>query len=103
MTSPVGRRRLLSIATDRGLSKRRACELLGLSRAVAQYRLRQPEKDRSVVEAVVETSQRFPRFGYRRTAAWLEMGETRVRRLWRLHGLQLPKRRRKLPRLVDKS
>ena len=93
MTSPVGRRRLLSIATDRGLSKRRACELLGLSRAVAQYRLRQPEKDRPVVEAVVATSQRFPRFGYRRTAAWLEMGETRVRRLWRLHGLQLPKRR----------
>ena len=93
MTSPVGRRRLLSIATGRGLSKRRACELLGLSRAVAQYRLRQPEKDRPVVDAVVATSQRFPRFGYRRTAAWLEMGETRVRRLWRLHGLQLPKRR----------
>jgi len=55
--------------------------------------LRQPEKDRPVVEAVVATSQRFPRFGYRRIAAWLEMGETCVRPLWRLHGLQLPKRR----------
>jgi transposase InsO family protein len=93
MRAPAARRRLLSIATDGGLSNRRACQLFGLSRAVAQYRLRQPERDRPAVDALLATSQRFPRFGYRCAAVWLEMGETRVRRLWRLHGLQLPKRR----------
>lgn len=42
---------------------------------------------------LIHTSQRFPRFGYRRIAAWLGLGETRTRRLWRTLGLQLPKRR----------
>lgn len=65
MRASAARRRLLAIATDRGLSKRRACRLLGLSRAVAQYRLRQPAKDRPALDALLATSQRFPRFGYR--------------------------------------
>jgi transposase InsO family protein len=46
-----------------------------------------------VGEQLIETSQRFPRFGYRRAAAWLQLGETRTRRLWRALGLQLPRRR----------
>ncbi len=39
------------------------------------------------------TSQRFPRFDYRRAAPWLRPGETRTRRLWKQLGLQLPRRR----------
>lgn len=46
-----------------------------------------------MIEQLVNTSQRFPRFGYRRLAAWLDLGETRTRRLWRKLGLQLPRRR----------
>ena len=48
-----------------------------------------------LVQGIVEASQRFPRFGYRRMAAWPHgrLGETRTMRLWREPGLQLPKRR----------
>ena len=93
MRSPLAKRRVLALAGQRGLSQRRACRVLGLSRRVACYQLRQPEKDRPLGEQLMATSQRFPRFGYRRAAAWLSLGETRTRRLWRLLGLQLPKRR----------
>lgn len=93
MTSPLARRRLMALTSQRGLSKRSACRILGFSRRVACYRLRQPGKDRATTDQLVSTSQRFPRFGYRRAAAWLRLGETRTRRLWRQMGLQLPKRR----------
>lgn len=93
MSSPLGRRRLLALAIQRGLSQRAACRLLELFRRVACYRLRQPAKDEPVSEQLMATSQRFPRFGYRRVAAWLRLGETRTRRLWRHLGLQLPRRR----------
>ncbi len=95
--SPLARRRLLALAGQRGLSQRAACRHLGLSRRVACYQLRQPLKDRPIGVELVATSQRFPRFGYRRAAAWLQLGETRTRRLWRMLGLQLP-RRMELPR-----
>lgn len=93
MRSPLARRRLLAITGERGLSARKACRLLGLSRSVACYELRQPVKDQPVADQLLATTQRFPRFGYRRVAAWLSLGETRVRRLWRHLRLQLPKRR----------
>jgi transposase InsO family protein len=81
------------MAKDRGLSARAVCRHMGWSRRVANYTLRQPQKDAEVAQCIVEASQRFPRFGYRRMAAWLQMGETRTRRLWRQLELQLPKRR----------
>ena len=45
------------------------------------------------MQRLIETAQRFPRFGYRRSAARLSLGMRRVRRLWRQLGLQLPRRR----------
>lgn len=42
---------------------------------------------------ITEVSQRFPRFGYRWIAAWANLGEKRIWRLWSLMGLSLPKRR----------
>jgi putative transposase len=41
----------------------------------------------------MSTAQAYPRFGYRRSAAWLDEGLSRVRRLWRQLGLNLPRRR----------
>ena len=38
-------------------------------------------------------SQEYPRFGYRRTAIWLDESERRVKRLWKQLGLNLPRRR----------
>jgi putative transposase len=42
---------------------------------------------------LIATSQEFPRFGYRRSAVWLNESERRVKRLWRQLGLNLPRRR----------
>jgi putative transposase len=93
MSSPAGRRQALATMTSRGVSERAACRHLGLSRRVAGYALNQPAKDRALGKALIATSQRFPRFGYRRIAAWLNAGLFKVRRLWRQLHLQLPRRR----------
>lgn len=93
MTTPTGRREALERVTSRGVSKRAACRYLGVSRRVAHYELKQPEKDRALSGQLLATSQQYPRFGYRRTAAWLDEGLCRVRRLWKRLGLALPRRR----------
>ena len=93
MTTPSGRREALEALTRRGLSSRRACGYLGVSRRVACYRLRQPAKDRALGTRLLSASQEVPRFGYRRMAAWVGLGESKVRRLWRALGLNIPRRR----------
>ncbi len=79
---PTGRRDALEVWTRRGLSQRKVCRYLGLSRRVATYALKQSEKDRRLGERPLAASPEVPRFGYRRMAAWLAMGESRVRRMW---------------------
>jgi len=93
MTTPSGRRRALEHLTRRGLSQRRACRYLGLSRRVTSYALKQPEKDQAMGDRLIAASQDVPRFGYRRMAAWLSLSESRVRRMWRTLGLNIPRRR----------
>jgi len=93
MTTPSGRRVALGHLTRRGVSQRKACRYLGLSRRVAGYRLKQPDKDRVVGGRLIAASQEVPRFGYRRMAAWLSLSESRVRRMWRTLGLNIPQRR----------
>jgi transposase InsO family protein len=93
MTTPSGRREALEALTRRGLSSRKAGGYLGVSRRVACYRLRQPAKDRAVGTRLLSASQEVPRFGYRRMAAWLGLGESQVRRMWRTLGLNIPRRR----------
>jgi putative transposase len=41
----------------------------------------------------MEAAQEVPRFGYRRMSAWLALGESRVRRMWRALQLNIPRRR----------
>ena len=93
MTTPSGRRVALEHLTRRGVSQRKACRYLGLSRRVTSYRLKQPVKDRAVGDRLIAASQDVPRFGYRRMAAWLSLSEARVRRMWRTLGLNIPRRR----------
>ena len=93
MTSPSGRRAALVALTRRGLSQRKACRYLDLSRRIAGYALRQPAADQTLAERLLAASPQVPRFGYRRMAAWLGVGEARVRRLWRSLGLNIPRRR----------
>ncbi|BBA38724.1 transposase [Burkholderia contaminans] len=81
MSTPTGRREALEVLTRRGLSRRKACCYVGLSRRVAIYTLKQPEKDRRLGEQLIAAEQEAPRFGYRRMSTWLALGESRVRRM----------------------
>lgn len=93
MSTPAGRRQALEAVSSRGVSERAVCRHLGFSRRVTGYELKQPVKDQALGDRLIESSQRLPRFGYRRTALWLEVSLCRVRRLWKRLGLQLPRRR----------
>lgn len=93
MSTPVGRREALAALTSRGVSQRKACRYLDLSRRIPAYLLRQPAKDRELADRLLAASQSVPRFGYRRMAAWVALGESRVRRVWKGLGLQIPRRR----------
>jgi putative transposase len=93
MTTPTARRESVQVLVRRGVSQRKGCRYLGLSRRISSYEPTQPEKDRAVAEKLLTASPQVPRFGYRRMAAWLALGEARVRRQWRALGLNIPRRR----------
>ena len=87
-----------------GISERRACRALSQPRSRQRYCAKRPEKDRAITERVHELARQYPRYGYRRIAALLRQGgyaasETRVHRLWREAGLQVPQKKRKRRRL----
>ena len=52
MVSPQVRREQVAFACERGLSERRTCGLLDISRSTLDYELRLPIKDRPVIEAM---------------------------------------------------
>lgn len=92
------RRSQVAYATARGLSMRRACALMSVARSALSYQSRLELKDRPVLVAMRELAARFPRFGYRRIQVYLDrqglpMSFDRTHRLWRLAGLQVPRRR----------
>ena len=93
MISPTGRREAMACLIGRGVSKRASCRYLGFSGRVEGYELRQPKKDQELGARLMETTQQFPRFGYRRSAAWVGEGEDRAKSLWSLMGLGLPRKR----------
>ena len=97
MSSP-GRIEQVRFAMSRGHSQRRSCELIGVPRSVLTYERRMPKKDAPVLEAMKRLAEQYPRYGYRRIRIFLrreghEMSWERAYRLWRLAGLQLPKKR----------
>ena len=101
MITPTGWREALEVLTRWGLSQRKARRDLGLSRRVATNTLKEPQKDRSLGEQLIAAAQEVPRFGYRRISAWLALGESRVRRMWRALQLDLPRRRPRRRRCGD--
>jgi putative transposase len=98
MVSPLARREQVAYACARGLSVRRACGLLEISRSTLRYELRLPAKDAPVVTAMKELSAMYPRYGYRRIRIFLQregfrLSCSRTHRIWRQAGLLLPRRR----------
>ncbi|WP_234637323.1 IS3 family transposase [Delftia tsuruhatensis] len=98
LVSPLARREQLAFVRARGLSLRRACGLIGMSRATPSYELRLPAKDAPVLAAMKELSAMYPRYGYRRIRVFLrrkgfELSWSRTHRLWRQAGLLVPRKR----------
>ena len=86
MVSPLARREQLAFVRARGLSLRRACGLIGMSRATPSYELRLPAKDAPVLAAMKELSAQYLRYGYRRIRVFLrrkgfELSWSRTHRL----------------------
>ena len=85
---------------DRGISIRRSCVLIRISRNALTYEHRRPE-DEVLVEEINAVRKKHPCYGYRRTHAELTQGEKgvlnhkRVHRVWREHGMQHPVRRKR--------
>jgi len=87
-------------AIGRGLSQRRACALLSISRSNLTYVHKMPEKDVPVINAMKALSGTYPRFGSRRIRVFLQrngiqIGKERCSRLSAKAGLQVPKKRRR--------
>ena len=98
MVSSQARREQVVLACERGMSKRRACELMEIARSGLTYHSVRAQRDVPVMEAMKRLAGQYPRYGYRRIRVFLRreghgMSRHRAHRLWRLAGLQLPRRR----------
>jgi len=81
-----------------GVSLRRACWLIGMSRATPSYGLRLPPKDAPVLAAMTALSAQYPRYGYRRIRVFLhqsgfERSWSHTHRLWRRQACWYPRKR----------
>lgn len=104
MVSAQSRLEQARYGIERGLKQRRACALMKVSRSGLYYRLRMPDKDKPVMEAMHRLSGEHPRFGARRIRIFLAregmaVGKRRCARLWQKAGLQVPPRKRRSRRV----
>jgi putative transposase len=96
----AARRRVVTWAQEAaGLSERKACRFLGVSRSTVQYRSIRPE-DRALRVRLKELAEERRRWGYRMLHVLLEregytLNHKRVYRLYREEGLQVRRRRRR--------
>ena len=84
------------------VSQRRACQVIEQPRGSQRYRPKDAEADeRSMLKRMTELAAQHPRYGYRRIWALLRAEEfaavnlKRVHRLWKQHGLKVPKKQHK--------
>lgn len=86
------------------VSERRACAVVGQSRATQRYERRRPDDEPALVARMLELVRRWPRRGYRWIGAMLRAegfraNAKRVYRLWRREGLRVPPHTKKKRRL----
>lgn len=109
MVSPRDRRRAVEhLMTERGLSQRHACHLVGLQRSSARYQARQRHDESQIIRLVRSYAEEQPMYGYRMIAAMLRqdghcINRKRVYRIWRQEGLQLPRRKTAKRRYGDST
>ncbi|WP_338927568.1 IS3 family transposase (plasmid) [Mycetohabitans endofungorum] len=98
LVSALARRKQVAYAKARGLSERRACALMSVARSALHYESKLAGRDAPVLAAMSILSAQYPRYGYRRIRIFLKrqghpISADRAWRLWRLAGLQVPRRR----------
>lgn len=98
MVGAQARRLQVSYARSRGLSTRRACQLMRVARSSLIYCSVMPGKDAPALAAIVSLSAQYPRYGYRRIQILPErqghpMSVDRMYRLWCKARLQVPRKR----------
>lgn len=71
MVSLQVRRDQVGFLIGHGISKRRACGLIGVSRSGMSYESRIDAKDKPVIEAMRRLSGQYPRYGYRKIRIFL--------------------------------
>ena len=87
-----------------GLSERRACRLVGLSRSSYRYVSKQTEEDQDIARKLHELAARHPSWGQKKMTAWLRnqgygWNHKRIARIYRQEKLHLrSKRRKRLPK-----
>lgn len=88
----LAQREAVQFFVDGGLSVPRACALAQMHRSTFRY-IAHPPDDTPLVRQIQALAVRHPRYGHRRISALLNRTERvnpkRVRRLWRLHRLQV--------------
>ena len=102
MTPRERAEKCLPFLVSRGVSKRRACKALGISRATASYKPLMPAKNAEIDKSVKQFAMKHPRWGYRLLHAKMSMSKTkkrvpstgRVWRSWKRMELQLSNRSR---------
>lgn len=90
----------MDAAREKGVSERRACSLVGISRLTYRYRGRD-KGDGPIRERMRALAHRWLRFGYRRLGVMLERenmaaNHKRIYRLYTEEGLKVRRKRKKL-------
>jgi len=102
--SPEQRRAAAHFLIEQGLSQRRSCALVRLSRSLLGYRP-QARDDEAVLERLRAIARANKRYGYRRAAVLLRqerpINPKRVQRLWQQAQLQVPARRKPRRRTAE--
>lgn len=87
-----------------GVSERRACRTLGISRTCCRYAPRVSLEEARMEQEVMELAAQYGRYGYRQVTALMRnrgfvINHKRVERIWRREGLQVPRKQPKRGRL----
>ena len=85
---------------SRGLSQRRSCALISVSRSTLGYQSRMDQKDAPIIVEMQRLAAMYPRYGYRRIQVFLDregmtMSPDRCYRIWNKARLQVPKKRKR--------
>lgn len=105
MVKPAGRRRLVGYLRDvYGISQRRACRVVPISRKAIRYCPQRPIRDAALVARMKQLGEKYPRYGYLMLHELLRrerlvVNRKRTYRLYSELGMQVrTKRRKKLVR-----